>query len=50
MPVRDLVPDEEHFHETTGNEGASFERTYRRAPLVLWPSERVFAVLSQAGL
>src|SRR4051812_48045299 len=46
----DLVPDEEHFHEATGNEGASFERTYRRAALVLWPSERVFAVLSQAGL
>ena len=45
-----MVPDEEHFHEATGNEGASFERTYRRAALVLWPSERVFAVLSQAGL
>ena len=46
----DLAPDEEHFHEATGNEGASFERTYRRAALVLWPSERIFAVLSQAGL
>ena len=46
----DLAPDEEHFHEATGNEGASFERTYRRAALVLWPSARIFAVLSQAGL
>jgi predicted 2-oxoglutarate/Fe(II)-dependent dioxygenase YbiX len=46
----DLTPDEEHFHEATGNEGASFERTYRRAALVLWPSARIFAVLSQAGL
>ena len=46
----DLTPDEEHFHEATGNEGASFERTYQRAALVLWPSERLFAVLSQAGL
>ena len=46
----DLAPDEEHFREATGNEGASFERTYRRAALVLWPSERLFAVLSQAGL
>src|SRR3954470_18817357 len=46
----DLAPDEEHFHEATGNEGASFERTYRRAALVLWPSERIFAVVSQAGL
>src|SRR5215213_1720994 len=46
----DLAPDEEHFHEATGNEGASFERTYRRAALVLWPSDQIFAVLSQAGL
>jgi predicted 2-oxoglutarate/Fe(II)-dependent dioxygenase YbiX len=46
----ELEPDEERFHEATGNEGASFERTYRRAALVLWPRERIFAVLSQAGL
>ncbi len=46
----EIEPDEQHFHEATGNEGASFERTYRRAALVLWPSERMFAVLSQAGL
>src|SRR4051812_11265105 len=46
----DLTPDEEHFREATGNEGASFERTYRRAALVLWPRERFAAVLSQAGL
>ena len=45
-----LAPDEEHFHEATSNEGASFERTYRRAVLVLWPSDRCFAVLSQGGL
>src|SRR6516162_4660456 len=29
-----LEPDEQHFHEATGNEGASFERTYRRAAFV----------------
>ncbi|WP_114949148.1 2OG-Fe(II) oxygenase [Microvirga calopogonii] len=46
----DLEPDEEHFHEATGNEGASFERTYRRAALVLWPRERFLAVLCQAGV
>ena len=46
----DLEPDEEHFHEATGNEGASFERTYRRAALVLWPRKRFFAVLCQAGV
>lgn len=45
-----LAPDEEHFHEATGNEGASFERTYRRATLVLWPADLRFAVLSQGGL
>jgi 2OG-Fe(II) oxygenase superfamily len=46
----DLTPDEQHFHEATGNEGASFERTYRRAGFVLWPSARRLAVLNQAGL
>ncbi len=46
----DMEPDEEHFHEATGNEGASFERTYRRAGLVLWPSTHRLAVLDQAGL
>jgi hypothetical protein len=46
----ELMPDEQHFHEATGNEGASFERTYRRAGLVLWPRRRRLAVLNQAGL
>ena len=31
------MPDEQHFQEATGNEGASFERTYSRAGFVLWP-------------
>jgi hypothetical protein len=46
----DLTPDEQHFHEATGNEGASFDRTYRRAGFVLWPSARRLAVLNQGGL
>jgi hypothetical protein len=46
----DLTPDEQHFHEATGNEGASFERTYRRAGLVMWPRARRLTVLNQAGL
>lgn len=46
----DLAPDDQHFHEATGNEGASFERTYVRAGLVLWPCARRLAVLNQAGL
>ena len=45
-----MEPDEQYFQEATGNEGASFERTYRRAALVLWPKERRLAVLNQAGL
>jgi hypothetical protein len=47
--LQDMEPDEEHFHEATGNEGASFERTYRRAALVLWPRQRRLAVINQAG-
>jgi hypothetical protein len=41
----DLKPDEQYCHEAAGNEGASFERTYRRAALVLWPPARRLAVL-----
>ena len=46
----DLEPDEEEFQEATGNAGASFDRIYRRAALILWPSARILAVLNQAGL
>lgn len=46
----DMEPDEVHFHEATGNEGASFERTYRSAALVLWPHSRYLAIVNQAGL
>ena len=45
-----MDPDEECFHEATGNEGASFERSYRRVAFVLWPRDQFFAVLNQAGL
>jgi predicted 2-oxoglutarate/Fe(II)-dependent dioxygenase YbiX len=48
--LAELAPDEENFHEATGNEGASFERSYRRAALVLWPIHRRLAVMSQGGL
>jgi len=48
--LADLAPDEENFQEATGNEGASFERSYRRAALVLWPGHRRLAVLNQGGL
>ena len=46
----DLEPDGEHFQEATGNEGASFERTYQRAALTLWPAAQRLAVLNRGGL
>jgi hypothetical protein len=45
-----MDPDEQSFHEATGNEGASFERSYRWAALVLWPSRQRLAVINQGGL
>ena len=45
----DMDPDAEHFEEATGNEGASFERSYQRAALVLWPQSRKLEVLARAG-
>ena len=44
-----MEPDEQHFEEATGNEGASFERSYQRAALVLWPQSRRLDVLADAG-
>ena len=45
----DMDPDEQHFEEATGNEGASFERSYQRAALVLWPQSRKLEMLARAG-
>ena len=47
--LADEEPDEDHFHEASGNEGCSFDRTYRRAALVLWPAAREPEVLHQGG-
>ncbi|MBK7002325.1 MAG: 2OG-Fe(II) oxygenase [Rhodoferax sp.] len=46
----DMDNVEASFHEATGNEGASFERTYRRAALVIWPKGKKLATISQSGL
>ena len=46
----DMETDDVEFHEATGNEGASFERTYCRAALVIWPRARYLAIINQAGL
>jgi hypothetical protein len=46
----DEDPDEQRLMEATGNEGASFERSYHRAALVIWPRDRFAGVLIQAGV
>lgn len=47
--IAEEKPDEQHYHEATGNEGAEFQRTYRRAALVVWPADARLAVLAQAS-
>jgi 2-oxoglutarate-Fe(II)-dependent oxygenase superfamily protein len=43
------TPDVQRLTEASGNEGASFERSYHRAALVIWPRDRFVDVLLQAG-
>jgi len=45
----DDEPDEQLFFEATGNEGATFERRYRRAAFVLWPQARKMNVIAASG-
>jgi len=47
--LADMDPDEQQFEEATGNEGASFERSYQRAALVLWPQAQEHQLLARAG-
>ncbi len=47
--IDELEPDEVHFSEATGNGGASFERIYRRAALVVWPQELELLNISQGS-
>ena len=46
----DTPADETHFSEATGNSGASFERTYLRAAIILWPESRFDAICASAGI
>ena len=46
----DEEPDEQRLNTYTGNEGATFERSYHRAALVIWPLARFADVLLQAGV
>jgi hypothetical protein len=43
-------PDEKRLTEASGNEGASYERSWHRAALVLWRQDRSADVLLQAGV
>ena len=43
-------PDEQRLTEASGNEGATYERSYHRAALVLWREDRYAEVLLQAGV
>ncbi len=43
-------PDKKRLTEASGNEGASYERSYHRAALVLWRRDRYAEVLLQAGV
>jgi hypothetical protein len=47
--LADEKPDEIHFSEATGNEGASFERCYLRAAVVLWPESAYDKICLSAG-
>jgi predicted 2-oxoglutarate/Fe(II)-dependent dioxygenase YbiX len=44
------APDRQRLTEATGNEGASFERSYRRAALVIWPRRHSADVLLEGGV
>ncbi len=43
-----VQPKEVEFQEATGNAGASFERSYHGATLVLWPKQHYLNILCQA--
>ena len=42
-------PDTQRLMEATGNEGASFERSYHRAAIVIWDERRTSEVLLASG-
>ena len=42
-------PDSQRLFEASGNEGATIERFYRRAALVIWPKAESARVLAQGG-
>ncbi len=49
-PLGEGPPDREEFEGYTGNAGMTLDRWYYRAGIMLWPAERRFDVLFQAGV
>lgn len=45
-----IEPDEHLVHEATGNAGATIERTYRHAVLVVWPGAGTLEMLAGHGI
>ncbi|MGJ5819718.1 2OG-Fe(II) oxygenase [Paludibaculum fermentans] len=43
-------PDEKRLTEASGNEGATYEWSYHRAALVIWPANRMMDVLLEGGV
>jgi hypothetical protein len=48
--LEDEEPDEQRLLGSTGNEGASFERSYHRAALVIWRKDKYVDVLLKSGV
>ena len=46
----DAEPDDQRIEEATGNAGATVERSYRRAALVLWPESRTLGIVAAGGI
>ena len=44
-----MKPDEVNLTEASGNEGASIDRLYLRAALVIWPAERSSRAIAASG-
>lgn len=42
-------PDEINFHASTGNAGATFDRAYLRAAVVLWPKDNTIPIAIEGG-
>ena len=48
--LADTEPDEQWINEATGNAGATVERAYRHAALVIWPRRTALQVVAGAGI